>query len=86
MNPLVAQLFRDVLYVLIIAIVVRSLVTWFPISPRNQYVRLLDRITEPLLGPFRRVIPPLGIFDVSAMVVIILLYVMIQVVHSVAAR
>ena len=86
MNPLVAELFRDVLYVLIIAIVVRSLVTWFPISPRNQYVRLLDRITEPLLGPFRRVIPPLGIFDVSAMVVIILLYVMIQVVHSVAAR
>ena len=86
MNPLIADLFRYVLYALIILIVVRSLLSWFPISPRNQYVQLVYRVTEPLLAPFRRVIPPLGMFDISSMVVIVLLYVMVQVVKSVAAR
>lgn len=86
MNPAVAEFFRLALYVLIALIIARSLMTWFPVSPRNQFVQFLDRVTEPLLAPFRRLIPPIGIFDVSSMVVIILLYIMIQVVGAVAAR
>jgi YggT family protein len=35
---------------------------------------LLDDITEPLLAPLRRVIPRLGIFDLSPLVAIGILY------------
>ncbi|MCA9845521.1 MAG: YggT family protein [Dehalococcoidia bacterium] len=54
--------------------------TWFPTSRDNQLARLLDRITEPLLEPVRRIMPRTGMIDFSAMVVIILLYVMLTVV------
>lgn len=72
------------LYLLIAAIIVRSLMTWFPVSPRNQFVQLLARITDPLLEPARRFIPRFGMIDLSGMAVIVLLYVMIAVVERAA--
>ncbi len=85
MNDTVAQIFTWFLYVLIIAIVVRSLLSWFPVSPHNQFARLLRDFTEPLLQPVRRILPSTGMIDLSAMVVIILLYVMITVVNQAAS-
>jgi YggT family protein len=39
----------------------------------NPILRFLRRITDPLLEPFRRIIPPLGMFDISPIVVLLLL-------------
>jgi YggT family protein len=36
-------------------------------------MRFLLVVTEPVLGPFRRIIPPLGMFDISPIVVLLLL-------------
>jgi YggT family protein len=84
LNDQVATLFTTFLYVIIIAIVIRSLLSWFPIDRNNPFARLIYQFTEPLLEPVRRIMPRTGILDLSAMVVIILLYVMIQVVESAA--
>ena len=84
MNHQVAQIFSAFLYLLILAIIARSLLTWFPVSPRNQLVRLLNQFTEPLLEPVRRIMPRTGMIDLSAMVVIIILYVMLNVVNRAA--
>ncbi len=81
MNETVGQLFVFFLYALLVAIVVRSLLTWFPVSRDNQYVRLLNTVTEPLLDPVRRLLPRTGMFDFSAMIVMVLLFVMIAVVR-----
>jgi YggT family protein len=62
-------------YVLIAAIVFRSLLSWFPVDPNNFLVNLVHSITEPILAPLRRVIPRLDMIDFSPMVAIILLYV-----------
>ncbi|MCX7616416.1 MAG: YggT family protein [Tepidiforma sp.] len=86
MNPAIAQLFTLFLWLLILAIFLRSLMSWFPISQDNEVARLLYRITEPLLEPVRRVLPRTGFIDFSGMVVIILLYVMISVVQRAAAQ
>ncbi|MCC6382482.1 MAG: YggT family protein [Dehalococcoidia bacterium] len=51
--------------------------SWFPVSPTNPFNRLLYQITEPILAPVRRLLPRTGMIDFSAMLVIILLYVMI---------
>jgi len=86
MNDTVASLFTLFLWLLIVAVFLRSLLSWFPISQENEAARLLYRITEPLLEPVRRVLPRTGMIDFSGMVVIILLYVMIEVVQRAAAQ
>lgn len=77
-------IFVDFLYLLIVAVVIRALLSWFPLSPRNQFVQFVARVTDPLIQPVRRVVPPLGILDLSSMIVIGVLYVMIYVVHRAA--
>jgi YggT family protein len=42
-------------------------------SSVNRVLRFLIKVTEPVLAPFRRLIPPLGMFDISPIVVLLLI-------------
>jgi YggT family protein len=42
-------------------------------SSVNRVLRFLIRVTEPVMGPFRRLIPPLGMLDISPIVVLLLI-------------
>jgi YggT family protein len=53
------------LQVLWLAILVRVILSWFPVDPSNPIIRIVWEITEPVLAPFRRVIPRIGMFDLS---------------------
>ena len=57
-----------------LVVLARVLMSWFPIRPgtpvASVYVLLRD-LTEPLLAPLRRVIPPVGMLDMSSLVLII---------------
>ena len=86
MNNQIAAMFVVFLYLLIGAVLVRSLMSWFPIDRNNQFVRMLDTITEPLLDPVRRLLPRTGMIDFSAVIVIIVLYLMISVVRTAAEQ
>ena len=55
------------------AIFIRVLLSWFPIDPRNPLVSLLYDITEPILEPLRRVVPRMGMFDLSPLVALLLI-------------
>ncbi len=85
MNHQVAQLLNAFLYLLIVAIIVRSLLSWFPNAQNNQFARVLVQFTEPLLGPVRRLMPRNLMIDFSPMIVILVLYLMINVVNQAAA-
>jgi YggT family protein len=85
-NDEVALLFTVVLYALIVAIIVRSLFSWFPVSRDNEFARLLVTVTEPLLAPVRQFMPRGMMIDLSGMIVIGVLYVMVIVVQSAASR
>lgn len=51
-------------------VLARVLVSWFPQADRsNPLVDALYAITDPVLEPVRRVIPPLGMVDISPIVV-----------------
>ncbi|HUF02616.1 MAG TPA: YggT family protein [Aridibacter sp.] len=54
-------------------IVVRIVMSWVT-SGSNKLLRLLSRLTDPILEPFRRLIPPLGMFDLSPIIVLFLLH------------
>lgn len=62
-------------YILQFAILGRAVLSWFPIDPRSPLVSVLNEITEPVLGPLRRVVPRIGMIDISPMVAIFLLYI-----------
>jgi YggT family protein len=67
------------LYVLIL--VARALLSWFPYSadsPINPVRRVIFTLTEPVLAPFRRVIPPVGMFDLSFLVAFIVVEVIVS--------
>ncbi len=65
-----------------IVLIVRILISWVNPDPFNPIVQFLVRVTDPVLEPFRRIIPPIGPIDISPMVVFFLL----QVVQSFLVR
>lgn len=46
--------------------------SWF-VYTRNTFFGFVERVTNPILLPARRLIPPVGMFDISAMIVLILI-------------
>jgi len=57
------------------AIVARALLSWFNLGPSHPLVRILYDVTEPILAPLRRVIPTIGMIDITPLVAILLLQV-----------
>ena len=49
------------------------IISWLPVDRRNPFVVLIYRLTEPALAPIRRVLPPMGGLDLSALVLLLLL-------------
>ena len=68
--------------ILSFAIFVRALLTWFPISPSNPLVSIIYQLTEPIMAPLRRIIPRIGMIDITPIVAILLL----QFISQFAAR
>jgi YggT family protein len=61
------------LTVFIVVLVVRAVMSWFPIRPGTGLAQLngiLFDLTEWALRPMRQIIPPVGMFDVSFMVLL----------------
>lgn len=58
----------------LLVLVARAITSFFPVTPGTTFAQIVDvlfKLTEPVLGPLRRVIPPLGMFDLSFLVVVI---------------
>ncbi len=67
---LIAYRAFDVLIWLLIAV---ALLSWFPIDPRNRWIRLLHAITDPILHPIRLLVPPIGGFSFDIIIAVLLL-------------
>jgi len=70
--PLLARLID--LYSLVVLVAV--ILSWVPLDRRNPLVTITHALTEPVLAPIRRVIPPMGGLDLSAMVLLIALQIL----------
>lgn len=64
--------------VYLIVLFLRAVFSWFP--PPNggaaTLYRILMDLTEPVLAPLRRVIPPAGMFDLSFTVLIVFMFIL----------
>jgi len=56
-----------------LAIFGRVIMSWISPSGENSITQFLDQITEPILAPIRKVVPPLGMFDLTPMIALIVL-------------
>lgn len=63
-----------VLQLYILVLLGRVILSWFPLSPGGAMASVYSvfyAATEPILGPLRRVIPPLGMLDLSVIIAIV---------------
>jgi YggT family protein len=70
----VGDLVCRLLNIYVIVVFARIILSWFPMQPGGLGAQLFSftyAVTEPVLGPLRRMIPSVGMFDLSPIVVII---------------
>jgi YggT family protein len=66
--------FIDILFqVLSLAVLARVILSWFRVDPYNRFVQILFQVTEPVLAPIRRLIPPMGMIDITPIIALLLL-------------
>jgi YggT family protein len=63
------------LWVLILA---RVLLSWFDPGGRGRVAAFVIQMTEPILAPVRKALPRTGMFDLSPMIVLIVLGVLLR--------
>lgn len=76
------------LYVLWWIIIIQAVLSWLVafnvVNTSNDFVRsilyALDRITDPLYRPIRRLMPDLGALDLSPLVVLLVLYILMNII------
>jgi len=67
-----AGVFNMLIDVMYFILIVRVLISWVSPDPYNPIVQILYRLTEPILEPIRRFVPPMGV-DFSPIIVFVLL-------------
>ncbi len=78
----IAILIINVLNIFSFALLGRAILSWFDPSGRWAISRILADITEPVIAPIRRVVPAVGMIDLSFIVAFIL----VRVLQTLVAR
>lgn len=75
--PIIDKLF----YFYFLIIIIRIFLSWFPnLDWYSQPLKFISQITDPFLDIFRKIIPPIGMFDFSPIIAITVLLIVQQVV------
>ena len=59
-------------YLLFMLLIVQALTSWLPSTRSISY--LMYQLTAPIVAPVQRIIPPIGMIDISLMIILIILY------------
>jgi YggT family protein len=81
----VNDLLCSLLTVYFIVLIARVILSWFPLQPGTamaSIASIIYQLTEPVMAPVRRVIPAMGMIDLSPLVV----FFGIQILRSVICR
>ncbi|MGB7203184.1 MAG: YggT family protein [Pyrinomonadaceae bacterium] len=67
---LIGFILYGLLSILVLFIFIRFIASWF-VFTRATFLAFVMRVTDPILLPVQRLIPPIGMFDISAMIVLL---------------
>jgi len=87
-NPISALGFiiYGALSIYLVLIFMRIVFSWGMVSYSNRLMRFLVNVTEPLLGPLRRIIPPLGVMDISPIFAFLIIWLFQQAIRGTLLR
>jgi len=87
-NPIMGlgYIIYGALSVYIVFIFMRIVFSWGMVSHSNRLMQFLVNTTEPLLGPLRRIVPPLGIMDISPIFAFIIIWLFQQAIRGTLLR
>ena len=68
---IIAKIISTLANLIVLLVIVDSLLSYF-LSPYHPLRNALDRVLRPLLAPVRRIVPLVGMFDLSPLILIIL--------------
>jgi YggT family protein len=71
---LAARLIEIFTQIWCLMIILRAFISWVNPDPFHPLVQFLNRMTDPVLAPFRKFMPPLGPIDISPAIAVILVY------------
>jgi len=71
----IAKLISVLANAIVLLVIVQVILSYF-MSPFHPIRRTIDRIVEPMLAPIRKVVPLVGMFDFSPLILIILVQVL----------
>ena len=81
----IASLLVFLLYLFIIVLIIRVIFSWISPFPTNPVSRLAWLVTEPVLAPVRRWVPPISGIDLSPLVVWLVAYFLIAALNNLKA-
>lgn len=72
--PILGYVLYGLLSLYSLLIFIRIIFSWVMMSYSNRVMRFIVNATEPLLGPLRRMVPPVGAFDISPIVAFLIVW------------
>ena len=73
---LVGYVIYGLVSIYIMLVFVRIILSYTTLGYGNRVMRFLMNVTEPLLGPLRRIVPTVGMFDISPLVAFVILWIL----------
>ena len=71
MSVLLTGLISLIANLISVVLIAYALISFTPLEPWHPVRRFLERLAEPIVRPFRNVIPPIGGLDLSVMVALV---------------
>ena len=83
---IIQGLFTAIRWLIFARIIISFLQAFTKIDPYNPLIKFINEITEPLMAPFRRLIPPIGGMDFSPIVLFLVIGVVERIAMELAVR
>lgn len=80
---MIRYIFHVLFTVYTILLLIRVFGSWFPRFSQSRFMQFIAFYTDPYLNIFRRIIPPLGMIDISPMIAFISLQVIEKILFSI---
>ena len=82
MPSILIQLLDALLGAYSLVLLGKAIVSWLPVDQHNPIVNFLDRLTEPVLTPVRKNVPPLAGMDLSVVLVLVVISILRNMIWS----
>jgi len=78
----IGELLKSIIWIYIFALIIQAVTSWIGSTHGNPVSPLVNSLTSPILRPIRRVVPIIGMMDLSPLVAIIGLNILLMIVNN----